>query len=194
MLQCVPKFVINLDRRTDRYLAFDQEQTKLFDSPPIRVSAIEDSSFIKGCAASHLSIITEARQQAWPFVLIMEDDCTFRPGSRLYAESALSHVPDCDIALGGLYNAAGLYPINEYWFSVSRVNGLHFYIVFKSAYDIILKEYDYKTHLDNWYSISGLRMCVTRKMFALQHPGYSDNTRRHTDYTTQQRRTGIELL
>jgi GR25 family glycosyltransferase involved in LPS biosynthesis len=80
MISKVKKYVINLERRTDRlehikkeldYIGWDYEIFK----------AIDTNSHV-GCTLSHIEIIKSAKQQGLESVMIIEDDCTFMPFSK----------------------------------------------------------------------------------------------------------------
>jgi hypothetical protein len=71
-------FVINLDRRTDRWAAIERT-CKAADIIPTRIPAIEASPAWRGCTLSHLKCIRYAKERNLPWVLILEDDATFSP-------------------------------------------------------------------------------------------------------------------
>lgn len=69
-------YVINLDERTDRWHAIQQDWKGAF--PIVRVPAIRATPGWKGCALSQIKIVEEARARGEPYVLQWEDDCTPR--------------------------------------------------------------------------------------------------------------------
>ena len=71
-------YVINLDRRTDRWTELEQEWKGIFNLT--RVSAVEASPGWVGCALSHIKVCEDAKARGDPFVLVWEDDC--RPRNR----------------------------------------------------------------------------------------------------------------
>jgi len=82
----IPKFVINLDHRTDRlehiknemsYIGWDYEIFK----------AIHTGCHV-GCALSHIGIIDLAIERNYDYVMIIEDDSTFMP----YAKSLITQL------------------------------------------------------------------------------------------------------
>lgn len=71
--QNIKAFVINLDKRTDRWNTF-QENFKDTGINIKRVDAIKHETGWMGCALSHIKAIKEAKTQGLASVLIMEDD------------------------------------------------------------------------------------------------------------------------
>lgn len=73
-------FYINLDRRTDRRAAIEQEIDN-FGFPQNKVSrfaAIEDKSLgCIGCSKSHLAVLRLAQESDYENILILEDDFQF---------------------------------------------------------------------------------------------------------------------
>ena len=69
-------YVINLDRRTDRWRRVRPRLDKLRPAVDVaRLSAFEDSTYPHlGNIRSHKSIVAMARKEQWPMVLAMEDD------------------------------------------------------------------------------------------------------------------------
>jgi hypothetical protein len=82
----IPKFVINLDRRTDRMEMIQKEMDYLgweFE----RFSAIDRNSYM-GCTLSTLEVIKIAKERGYDRVMIIEDDCSVMP----YANDLLSKI------------------------------------------------------------------------------------------------------
>jgi hypothetical protein len=73
----MPKIlVINLDSRPDRWNSI-KELCKLTGIEPIRVPAVKASVGWHGCGKSHVKCIKIAKNLNLPWVLVLEDDCTF---------------------------------------------------------------------------------------------------------------------
>jgi hypothetical protein len=184
-LETINKIVINLPERTDRLLQFKNELPKLFTNTEVIVQpGIINPIPYKGIADAHLSCIRMAKEKDWEYVLIMEDDL-FIPSvnAKQYMKDAFNNVPNnFDICLGGIYYSKKLLPYNEYWNTTGEFCALSFYVVNKKAYDHILK-YDYIHQIDRWLNRTNELKCyVTKKMFAIQYEGYSDNVKRQTNY------------
>mgnify|MGYP003336800866 CR=1 FL=1 len=67
---------INLENRHDRLAQITGELEKM-GLTATRFNAILKQSGIVGCGLSHLAVIKMARDNNWPYVLILEDDFTF---------------------------------------------------------------------------------------------------------------------
>lgn len=188
MVQAINKYVINLPSRLDRLDSVQKELPYLFKDATFRlVSGVVHPNPMIGIAKAHLNCIEIAKEQSLPYVLIMEDDVCFPAKAKTlaYVKNAFNHLPeDWDILLGGLYESDGFVQYNEYWNQTKEFCGLHFYIVNEKAYDIILT-YDNLHHIDRWMNMGGKRLkCyVTRKMFAIQTIGFSDNAKKKTDHS-----------
>ena len=80
----IPKFVLNLEKRTDRlehikkemsYIGWDYELFK----------AIDTNSHL-GCTLSHIAVIDIAIERGYDSIMIIEDDCTFMPYSKSFVD------------------------------------------------------------------------------------------------------------
>jgi hypothetical protein len=84
----IPKFIVNLDRRPDRLEEITKEMKYLgWDFQ--RFPAIDTNSYI-GITKSTFEIIKIAKEQKYPRVMIIEDDCGFMP----YAKDLLQKIED----------------------------------------------------------------------------------------------------
>lgn len=192
-LDLIQQAIINLPNRPDKldYSLIEMEQffKQLYSTKPylkntIIINGEIESSPYLGIAQAHMNCIKYAKQNNFPYFLIMEDDIQFRPGSKEYATEAFKHLPnDWDILLGGLYSTDGLIPYNDYWQQTKEFCGLQFYIVHSRAYDKILS-FKKNMHIDRFMAGRGELKCyVTNKFFAMQRPGFSDNVGMYKDYT-----------
>jgi hypothetical protein len=80
----IPKFVLNLEKRTDRlehikkemsYIGWDYELFK----------GIDTGSHV-GCTLSHIAIIDIAIERGYEYVMVIEDDCSFLPNAKSFIE------------------------------------------------------------------------------------------------------------
>ena len=71
-----PVFVINLDKRPDRW---SDIQVEFKDWNIERVSATEFNPGWKGCTLSHIKCLELANQRNYDWILIVEDDCVLTP-------------------------------------------------------------------------------------------------------------------
>jgi GR25 family glycosyltransferase involved in LPS biosynthesis len=184
-LDTTPKCLINLPSRTDRLKLANIQIDSFFDNKAVKyIDGVMDSKPMIGIATAHLNAIRYAKDNDFDNIIIMEDDVLFRTNAKRYAESCFRNLPsDYDILLGGIYQSNGLTKHNDYWNKTSTFSGLHFYVVNKKAYDKILGNYKYKNHIDRFMAgIGGLDCYVTNKLFAVQHNGYSDNSKQFCNY------------
>lgn len=79
----IPKFVVNLERRTDRLKSI-QSEMKYIGWDYELFYAVDTNSHV-GCSLSHIEIIKLAKERNYECVLIIEDDCSVMP----YANSLI---------------------------------------------------------------------------------------------------------
>lgn len=195
-LDFIPKYIINLPERTDRLRSINSELKWLFfDESYTLVDGVRSTKAKDGIAMSHLSCIKSASEMFAPYCIIIEDDCVFqaKEKTREYVYKALENLPDdWDLLLAGVYESKRSQPFNEYWFKTNEFCGLHFYIVKNTAYEKILS-FDSDSHIDRWMARdSGLNCYVSKKFFATQLNGFSDNVKKDVDYSDKLKR--FELL
>lgn len=194
-LNTIPKYLINLPTRTDRFTKVMQQLNYFFEDGPITIQdGIIDSTPLKGIAKAHLNCVMDAKDNNYPYCIIMEDDLLFRDGAKEYSQKAFNDLPeDWDILLGGIYSCNEMTPYNDYWNKLAPFNGLHWYVVNSKAYDKLLK-FNYNMHIDRWLVFQANLNCyVTRKFFVIQEDGFSDNVGKVTTYN-QTHLTKFELL
>jgi GR25 family glycosyltransferase involved in LPS biosynthesis len=190
-MQFPPTLVINLNLRKVRLSEFTQE----FHNWPVtveRVSAVKYSPGWKGCAASHLKCIKLAKERNYPWVLIVEDDCTLTPGASEQFQALLPYLwqnkASWDIFYGGttcINKAKHIFhspPIFEL-----RCLTTHFCLIHNASYDKILNNYpglfkDYTKPIDMYYADTQ-RIWTTVPFFAKQRASMSDIQGRVEDYT-----------
>ena len=184
MLSSINKIVINLPERTDRLEKFNQEIKYLFDDSIIVQNGVRKEPSWHGIAEAHMNCIRLAKENKWPYVLIMEDDLYIpaKDKARRYVDEAFNKLPeDWDILLGGVYHAKTAVKGNNYWNRIGEFCALHFYIVHERCYDQLLT-WDGSNHYDRWIGRLGLKCYVPTRFFAIQYDGYSDNVAKVTDY------------
>ncbi|WP_349570652.1 glycosyltransferase family 25 protein [Azotobacter salinestris] len=107
------------------------------------------------CMRSHLGVIAKARDNGWPAVLIMEDDCEFEP----YAQAVLRRVQaqlqgkGWDMLyLGGTFKKGGTKrKVAANLLSVTRMRLTHAYMVKAELYERILAEAPLSGLPLDWY-------------------------------------------
>ena len=178
------KLVINLPSRADRR---ENVLTQLKEIDFEFVDGVIDQNPLIGIAKAHLSCVQKAKDNNWPYVLIMEDDVVIRPNFEKYLNECFYNLPDeWDILLGGIYNCKQYQKYNDFWDKLGEFRALHFYIVNQNAYDKILAyDMNCQQHIDAWMNRHGrnLKCFVTKKFVATQQVGFSDNARAKVDYS-----------
>jgi GR25 family glycosyltransferase involved in LPS biosynthesis len=94
------KFVLNLERRKDRlekitkelnYIGWDYEIFKAIDMNDHR-----------GCSLSHAEIIKIAKERGYSDVMVIEDDCTFMPYSKILSDDISSKYENLEYYINNL--------------------------------------------------------------------------------------------
>ena len=181
----IPKCIINLPNRPERLKEIEEELPKFFNNTSYTlIEGVIDKIPKLGIAKAHMNCIEYAKNNNFPNILILEDDVIFRNNAREYADECIKNIPkDYDLLLGGLYDSLKLESVNDFWNKTERFCGLHFYIVNEKAYDKILA-YNGETHIDKYMvRFAKLNSYVTKKHFAIQRVGFSDNVKRNVDYS-----------
>jgi len=70
-------FYINLEHRIDRKLHVEKELNKVELTNFTRFNAIKMENGALGCSMSHLKCLQMAKENGWPYILIVEDDIEF---------------------------------------------------------------------------------------------------------------------
>jgi GR25 family glycosyltransferase involved in LPS biosynthesis len=125
----IPAFVINLDRRQDRWAQAQQEFAR-FGWPVMRYSAVEAQPGWKGCLASHREVWQYAVIMHLPVVAVFEDDVVFPNDFIDIFDAALKELP-ADWAFWQLHSSRAKYrPQGRYIAQLlSRGWGTHGYLV-----------------------------------------------------------------
>jgi hypothetical protein len=197
-----PTLLINLDSRKDRLKEFNDE----FNDWPVpieRVSAVKYSPGWKGCSASHLKCLQLAKDRNYPWVLLLEDDCTLIPNAAIQFKALLPYLwknkENWDLFYGG--TALQKYQKRiSYEPPVYEVSGLytHFCLINKSAYNKILNDYpktisEYTEPIDVFYR-DNFRIWTTTPFFAKQRASNSDIEPGLKNYSNDFLKTEKELL
>ena len=139
-MQYPPIIVINLDHRTDRWA----ETTAAFPGMSLeRFSAIKEPRGADGCRKSHLVVVRIAKERNYPWVAIMEDDCTPYPHFQHEYNSILpllwKHRSEWDIFNSGPINLKSMHRLEHNLVRVDTSTCTQFCIVNSTAYDGILE-------------------------------------------------------
>ncbi|GLK58415.1 MULTISPECIES: glycosyltransferase family 25 protein [Azotobacter] len=107
------------------------------------------------CMRSHLGVIAHARDNGWPAVLIMEDDCEFEPYTLAVLERVASQLQGLDwdlLYLGGTFKKGGeKRKVAPNLLSVTRMRLTHAYMVRAALYERILAEAPLSGLPLDWY-------------------------------------------
>jgi GR25 family glycosyltransferase involved in LPS biosynthesis len=192
-------YVINLDRRPDRYEAFQKEIAKYGIENVERFSAIDGATIMAnnipllageiGVLESHLEIIKKCKQDGAKNVLILEDDVYFS-NEMLKLDEYMNNVPsDWDFIYFGGNHVYGQPPqlINDKIVKLNFTVALQCVAINSSMFEIIeailvkrQKQVDaYYAELHNRFNA----YCFYPSM-AKQTAGYSDIQNRNVDYSS----------
>lgn len=136
--------------------------------------AIYEKQPCTGISQAHKQIVRDAKAKGLNEVWIIEDDLKVPHMDGL--QYFIDHKPEVyDLYLGGIYSGSpdknGL---------VKSFSGLHCYFVHARFYDTFLSA-DETKHLDRELSGKGT-FIVCSPMVAIQHNGYSENTKKEENY------------
>lgn len=136
-------FVINLDKRSDRWSKVVENFKKINLSNYERFSAIETPNGWEGCKASHLSIIKKAKENGYKNFLVFEDDFVLSEDFNDVLKKSLVDLPnDWDMFyLGGnLVKCSSKIPTSNNITKVNSVLTTHCYAMKNTIYDKVLNE------------------------------------------------------
>jgi glycosyl transferase family 25 len=109
MFEFIEKVVyINLNERTDRKAAVEEELLRVFPAEKVeRFAAIRHRQGAIGCSLSHIAVLERAKAAGWGNVLVVEDDMVWNAGelerSAAHAERTVRHGEWDVLLLGGTY-------------------------------------------------------------------------------------------
>lgn len=173
-------FLINLDKRTDRWESAQKELDKvgILDRTK-RFSAIEDTTNgAIGCAGSHITIIKTAKLGGWKTVLILEDDVCFLDNTLEVLDKVVKDLKRYDywemlyLGLNPLRKMSSISP------NLLKVNGAyttHAYAVSSRFYETILAKP--VVPIDVHYS----RLHVRHKNIFAVNPMIASQSNSHSD-------------
>jgi GR25 family glycosyltransferase involved in LPS biosynthesis len=183
----MPKYCINLVRRTDRRAHAEQEFKRLGLEVEFvdGVDALADNSRPEWATAlSHLSIIKRAQSE---YIFITEDDVLFRDGffeKMAYVEN--SGVEFDVFYVGGWCQAEDdVEQIDEHLYLVKRMAGTHAYILRNTVYEFVVSAITPDYGIDQFMTLQVLanfKGVAYLPMMATAIDSYSDAQLRMTDY------------
>jgi len=178
-----PILVMNLSNRTDKWATIQEDFQKQGWTLLNRIDAIRAEPAWHGNACSHLKILQIAKENNFPWVLVLEDDCFPTEGALQRFLEVLPYLwerrGEWDMFSGGNTNIV-MNSVIQSSPPLIDIKGFttHFCLVHKATYDIILKGEpkdisEFKVPIDVYYS-EQLRIWTTTPYFAKQRPGKSD--------------------
>jgi len=187
-------YVINLDRRTERWEWMQESWKGIFKLT--RVSAIETTPGGVGCSLSHIKVVEEAKARGDPCVLVWEDDCKPRRHPRvikaLWDEvlpQLTKHSEKWDVVLGatsrvrmGATKNIDLSTKNVGVYDLPHGFTTHWTLYNSSAYDTLIKWKDVREPQNDIYLFQKFRVKVVVPFLADQRIGFSDLTIKEEDY------------
>lgn len=181
----LPTYIINLKHRTDRYNHIVNEITKLELTQYEIVEAIKHDVLWKGCLASHLKCIQLAKQNKFPYVLILEDDAIFTEDASYILTETFNEIQNLrwDIFFLGANLQTQAERISNSILKLNSAFAAHAYIVQEHFYNVILNlpnTSEIDVHYNNLMSKYNIYMCDP--MIAYQLPSYSDLQNGYRDY------------
>ena len=189
-------FVINLDSRKKRFN--EMRQTfKPFGIECERFPAIRHERGALGCTLSHLALIARAKEEGWPWVMVLEDDCDLREVMKqwpLVAAFLKAEQEHWDVFFGGVIFMHPIKKIATLAPGLAVIEGVlplaaHFMIYHESSYDRLLAwhhfamPFDKKPAIDIFIQLSQVKTWTTSAFLTWQKPHFSDVLQEMNDCT-----------
>lgn len=181
-------YCMNLDSRTDRWEQVTTDFKRLSDVLPIKIERVSAVALPQkpqqGVGMTVAKIVTMAKEEKLPYVLIMEDDLYVIDPEKVKA--CLENAPDdWDILSGGSYHYVPKGPYDSNWMIMKDFCSLHFIIIRDRIYDSVLGLTGRPMHLDrilgNQVKAGKMKMYLMHPMPCQQRPGFSDLRKRVVD-------------
>ena len=179
----LPWIAINLDARKDRW---ELLQAAFPGQAIERFSALTDSDSEVACRKSHLAVVQLAKERGYPWVAVLEDDCTPYPEFQTELPRVLAYLwanrSDWDVYNGGPGHIGS---VSRHAPKILRIGdwiSAQFIIIQASAYDAILAHdptRDLKK-IDAYYSHT-FRTLTSTPMLTRQLDMYSDLAKEYTN-------------
>jgi len=186
---------INLRCRPEKDILCKNELSKIGISDPKRYNAFKTKDGIVGCGMSHLSVIQDAKNNNYPYILVCEDDVVFKNPEQIVEKINNLKDEDWDVLLlgGNMFQPYSIHSDDA--FKIGRCFTTTAYIVKNHYYDTLIKCWqpalqsliktnnrDYSLDVV-WHKLQERdKWLLIRPLQVYQRPGPSDIEQRLTDY------------
>ena len=145
------KVCINLDRRPERWAEMQAKFERCGIRDVQRFAAVDgeratlppnwlDSPGAYGCLRSHLDVIQQARERAWPSVLIFEDDAAFDPQLYENFKTYFAQVPSgWDMLHFGANHMAAPLAVSQNVVRITSANSTFTYALNHTVFDAFIE-------------------------------------------------------
>jgi hypothetical protein len=194
-----PILVINLATRNDRW---KEIQESFVDWPQLqRLDAVKFSPGWKGCNKSHVKALESAKQNSWPWVLVLEDDALPTQSSLAQFKKLLPSLWEqrgtWDVFLGGCTSVKDV-SIRQHNPPLLNVKGhtTHFCLYNENSYDKLIEGISNSTMvIDGFFrETPSIRTVATAPHLATQRPSKSDLQDSETNYEEIFQKSNRDLL
>jgi hypothetical protein len=186
---------INLRCRPDRDILCKNELIGIGITEPKRYNAFKTKDGAIGCFMSHISILQEAKDNKYPYILICEDDVVFKDHYKMLEKIDNLKDDDWDVLLlgGNMFSPYSVYSEDAY--RIHKCFCGTAYIVREHYYDTLINTWqpdlqklvatsnrDYALDV-SWFPLQQRdKWLLIRPLQVYQRPGQSDIENRITDY------------
>jgi GR25 family glycosyltransferase involved in LPS biosynthesis len=190
---------INLDCRPDRNTSCRDQLSQIGILVPQRFSAYKTTDGIIGCGMSHLTVLKQARDNNYPYILICEDDVVFSSPEILKNKiDTLYNWHEWDVLLLGgnmdcfvplIHHSENAYRIHKCFTTTAYIVKRHYYDTLidcweKAMSNLIKDKKNNNYFLDvAWFPLQRKdKWLLVKPLQVHQRAGYSDIEKRDTDY------------
>ena len=186
---------INLRCRPDRDILCREELKSIGITEPKRYNAFKTKDGAIGCFMSHISILQEAKDNKYPYILICEDDVVFKDHYKMLEKIDNLKNDDWDVLLlgGNMFSPYSIhsddaYRIHKCFTSTAYIVREHYYDTLINTWQPDLQKLVQTSNRDyaldvSWFPLQQRdKWLLIRPLQVYQRPGISDIENRITDY------------
>jgi len=186
-----PILVMNLSNRTDKWATIQEDFQKQGWTLLNRIDAIRAEPAWHGNACSHLKILQIAKENNFPWVLVLEDDCFPTEGALQRFLEVLPYLwerrGEWDMFSGGNTNIV-MNSVIQSSPPLIDIKGFttHFCLIHAGSYDKLIEGISRgPTFIDRFYKFEpSVRVFCTVPHLAVQKPCVGDTVPEFNDYTS----------